>query len=54
VSLATDAGGTLRRDVLKGAEETVEVKPPPGAHRIAAVVDDLGTERWGSAAAELP
>jgi hypothetical protein len=53
VSLATDAGGTLRRHVLDGAAETVRVTVPSGARRLAAVVEELEGERWGGAVAEL-
>ncbi|HEY8020144.1 MAG TPA: hypothetical protein VIH93_03530 [Thermoanaerobaculia bacterium] len=53
VSLATDAGGTLRRHVLDGAADTVRVTVPSGARRLAAVVEELEGERWGGAVAAL-
>jgi len=53
LSLATDAGGTLRRHVLDGAAETVRVTVPSGARRLAAVVEELEGERWGGAVAAL-
>jgi hypothetical protein len=53
VSLAVDAGGTLRRDILASPTGSVELIPPPGARRLAAVIEDLGGDRWGGAAADL-
>jgi hypothetical protein len=34
-------------DVEKGFRRTLRIDPPPGARRIAVVVDALGPERWG-------
>jgi len=56
ISIATEAG-LLRRELLKSSGDIVELTPPPSAtpaQRIAAVIEDLGGERWGGAVADLP
>jgi hypothetical protein len=35
------------KDLDKGSRQTFRIHPPPGARRIAVVVEALGPERWG-------
>jgi hypothetical protein len=52
VSIAT-GDGLLRREALKSPQDMVEVTPPAETRRVAAVIEEVGGERWGGAVAEL-
>lgn len=55
-----DGATTSRQEVFlagdlerQGWQRTVRIDPPPGAQRVAVVVEALGPEKWGGAVVEI-